>query len=82
LAHYKALPPEFDGPIPEADLAVDAEGHPVEGHVCIASFAWWRRQFEAAGLVADASLDQWAHEKLKPHGLHIYLDWMTFRTRT
>lgn len=82
LAHYKNLPPEFDGPIPPDDLACDAEGHPVEGHVCIASFAWWRRQFEAAGLVADASLDQWAHEKLKPHGLHIYLDWMTFRVRS
>jgi hypothetical protein len=67
--------------VPAEDLAVDAEGQPVEGHVCIASFAWWRRQFEAVGLRADPELDAWAHEQLKPRGLHVYLDWMTFRRR-
>jgi SAM-dependent methyltransferase len=81
VEHYRALGPSYDGPVPAEDLAVDAEGQPVEGHVCIASFAWWRRQFEAAGLRADPALDEWAHRQLEPHGLHVYLDWMTFRAR-
>lgn len=49
LDHYCALPPTYDGPVPEADLARDREGRPVEGHLTIASYAWWTRAFEAAG---------------------------------
>lgn len=77
--HYRALGPEYDGPVPLDDLAVDAAGLPLEGHVCIASFRWWRRQFEAAGFTADPATDAWAHRQLEPHGLHGSLDWMTFR---
>ena len=44
-----ALGPEYRGPVPEADLAVDADGELVEGHLCIASFEWWTDRFAEAG---------------------------------
>ncbi len=78
VAHYQALGAEYDGPVPLADLATDAAGLPLEGHVCIASFRWWRRQFETAGLTADPSTDEWAHQQLAPNRLNHYLDWQTF----
>lgn len=53
IAHYRALGPEYDGPVPFEDLAFDAEGFPIEGHLTIASYAWWTRQFAAAGFTRD-----------------------------
>lgn len=49
LAHYDALDPEYDGPVPYDDLMRDSQGEPIEGHICIASFNWWEEQFRAAG---------------------------------
>ncbi len=43
--HYRSLGSDYRGPVPESDLAVDAEGELVEGHLCIASFEWWTEQF-------------------------------------
>jgi SAM-dependent methyltransferase len=54
LAHYQSLGDEFVGPVPEEDLAVDADGGPVEGHLTIAAYDWWTRRF------ADAGFDRWA----------------------
>jgi SAM-dependent methyltransferase len=77
--HYDALGPEYDGPIPLEDLARDRDGNPLEGHLTIASFRWWRRQFEAAGLRPDLDLDARAWAGLEAHRLAGFLDWMTFR---
>ncbi len=54
LEHYRALGPDYAGPIPPEDLAVDTDGRPVEGHLTIASFDWWTARF------ADAGFDRWA----------------------
>src|SRR5208283_1305826 len=35
VPHYYGLGPDYRGPVPKADLAVDAEGELVEGHLCI-----------------------------------------------
>ncbi len=43
--------PTSTGRSTEADLARDARGNLLEGHVTIASYRWWTRQFEAAGFV-------------------------------
>lgn len=48
--HYISLGPEYDGPVPFYDLLKDADGTPIEGHLTIASFRWWTRQFARAGL--------------------------------
>src|SRR5690606_35640777 len=45
LDDYVARGPDYDGPVPLADLAVDAHGRPLEGHLTIASFAWWTQRF-------------------------------------
>jgi SAM-dependent methyltransferase len=50
LEHYQSLGPEYDGPVPFYDLLKDADGTPIEGHLTIASFRWWTRQFARAGL--------------------------------
>ncbi len=49
IEHYQALGASFDGPVPFDDLARDVQGDPVEGHLTIASFAWWTARFAAAG---------------------------------
>ncbi|HVG58986.1 MAG TPA: methyltransferase domain-containing protein [Hyalangium sp.] len=50
VEHYSSLGPEYDGPVPFYDLLKDADGTPIEGHLTIASFRWWTRQFARAGL--------------------------------
>ncbi|HVX21593.1 MAG TPA: class I SAM-dependent methyltransferase [Acidimicrobiales bacterium] len=54
LAYYDSLGDHFTGPVPFDDLAVDADGRPIEGHLTIASFDWWTARF------ADAGFDRWA----------------------
>ncbi len=54
LDHYRALGPSYAGPVPRADLEVDVEGRPIEGHLTIASFTWWTARF------AEAGFDRWA----------------------
>lgn len=49
LDHYKALGPAYEGPVPMDDLMKDEKGNPIEGHLTVASFEWWTKQFEAAG---------------------------------
>jgi len=49
LEHYRELGIDYDGPVPYADLARDELDRPIQGHIAVASFNWWTRQFEAAG---------------------------------
>ncbi|MCU1345792.1 MAG: Methyltransferase type 12 [Acidimicrobiia bacterium] len=49
LAEYHDKGPGYEGPVPYDDLMMDDDGFPVQGHLTIASFSWWTRQFEAAG---------------------------------
>ena len=39
----------YDGPVAYDDLSRDTDGAPVEGHLTVASFGWWTRQFERSG---------------------------------
>jgi hypothetical protein len=49
LDRYHELGSDYEGPVPDDDLMLDDDGNPVQGHLTIASFAWWTRMFEAAG---------------------------------
>jgi len=69
LAHYDKQGPGYTGPIPPEDLAVDAEGHPVEGHLTIASFEWWTAQFERAGFTRCTGVERRLCADLEPTGL-------------
>jgi SAM-dependent methyltransferase len=69
VPHYQSLGPDFLGPVPYADLAVDAEGAPVEGHLSIASFRWWTDQFEAAGFVRCLEVERRLYADIAPGGL-------------
>lgn len=61
LAAYDALGPSYRGPVPFEDLRTDAGGRPIEGHLTIASYAWWEERFADAGFVrcdeVEARLD-------------------------
>ena len=41
---------------------------PIQGHLTIASFAWWTRQFEAAGFERDAATERRIHPHLARSG--------------
>lgn len=69
LRHYQSLGPDYLGPVPDEDLAVDQWGRPLEGHLTIASFAWWRRQFENAGFVHAAELERRMYGDIQKLGL-------------
>jgi len=79
LAHYQQLPDTYEGPIPFEDLARDAEGEPLEGHLTIASFGWWTKQFETAGLVRCAGIERRIHPHLARFGLTKYWCLYVFR---
>ncbi len=69
LEHYQSLGKSFDGPLPSADLAVDTTGAPIEGHLTIASYRWWQRQFEAAGFERCGTYERGIHLDLAHFGL-------------
>jgi SAM-dependent methyltransferase len=72
LAFYQQLPDTYEGPVPYGDLACDSEGNPLEGHLTIASFGWWTKQFEAAGFVRCADIERRIHPHLARFGLTKY----------
>lgn len=72
LDHYRSLGSGYEGPVPFEDLARDARGEPVEGHLTIASFAWWTRRFEEAGLVRCGTVERCIHPDLARFGLTKY----------
>jgi SAM-dependent methyltransferase len=69
LDHYRGLFSTFDGPVPFDDLARDVHGEPVEGHLTIASYAWWTRRFEEAGMVRRTDIEERIHADISPAGL-------------
>lgn len=69
-AHYRALGEDFAGPVPHEDLARDAEGRPVEGHLTIASYGWWTERFEDAGFTRRTDIERRLHADLEPTGLN------------
>jgi 2-polyprenyl-3-methyl-5-hydroxy-6-metoxy-1,4-benzoquinol methylase len=72
LAHYQQLPDTYEGPIPYDDLACDSEGNPLEGHLTIASYGWWTKQFEAAGFERCGEIERRIHPHLARFGLTKY----------
>ncbi|HWS47455.1 MAG TPA: class I SAM-dependent methyltransferase [Acidimicrobiia bacterium] len=79
LDHYRALGDAYDGPVPFDDLYRDEDGRPVEGHLTIASFAWWSRQFAAAGFVRCDAVERRIHPHLARFGLTKYWNLYVFR---
>ena len=69
LEHYRTLPRRYEGPIPKEDLALDAVGGPVEGHLCIASFQWWTARFADAGLERRVDIERRLYADIAPAGL-------------
>lgn len=67
--HYRGLGPDYLGPVPEADLAVDAEGRPVEGHLSIASFEWWTERFAQVGFTRCPDVERRIYADIEPAGL-------------
>jgi SAM-dependent methyltransferase len=72
LAHYRQLPDTYEGPVPFDDLARDAEGNLLEGHLTIASFGWWTKQFEAVGFERCGEIERRIHPHLARFGLTKY----------
>jgi SAM-dependent methyltransferase len=66
LEHYDGLGPAFEGPVPFDDLARDAAGEPVEGHVTIASFAWWTARFADVGLERRPDIERRIYADIEP----------------
>jgi SAM-dependent methyltransferase len=66
LAHYQGLATAFDGPVPYDDLARDAGGEPVEGHLTIASFGWWTARFRDAGFERRPDVERRIYADIEP----------------
>jgi SAM-dependent methyltransferase len=79
LDHYVSLGPEYDGPVPFYDLMKDADGSPIEGHLTIASFRWWTRQFEHAGFLHCPEIEAAIYPDLGRFGLLGFWDLYVFR---
>lgn len=77
-AAYVAKGPEYDGPVPLADLAVDERGNPLEGHLTIASFRRWREVFERAGLVRCAAVEAALYSATQEFNLAGFFDLYVF----
>jgi SAM-dependent methyltransferase len=78
LDHYRSLCPDYDGPVPYEDIYRDANGEPIEGHLTMASFAWWTRVFEKAGLVRCGKVERAIHPELARFGLTKYWNLYVF----
>jgi len=69
LAHYEALGDAVRAPVPEADLAVDADGRLLEGHRTIAPFEWWTARFAEAGFERRTDVERRLYTDIEPAGL-------------
>ena len=67
------------GPVPEDDLAVDADGQLVEGHLTIASFEWWTQQFELAGFTRCPDIERRLYADIEPADLAPFWNIYVFR---
>lgn len=79
LDTYYGYGPGYEGPVPYEDLLRDVEGKPIEGHLTIASFSWWRNRFEDAGFVRMPELERSLQDDLERLGLDEAWDLYAFR---
>lgn len=79
VEHYRGLDPGYGGPVPEADLALDTDGRPVEGHLTIASFEWWTDRFAEAGFARCTDVEQRLYADIEPAGLAPFWNLYVFR---
>ncbi len=77
--HYRGLGPDYRGPVPEADLALDADGRLVEGHLTIASFEWWTARFAEAGFVRCTDVEARLYIDIEPAALAPFWNLYVFR---
>jgi SAM-dependent methyltransferase len=78
LEHYRSLGADYGGPVPTEDLALDADGRPVEGHLTIASFDWWTARFAEAGFDRWADVEQRLYTDIAPAGLGVFWNLYVF----
>jgi Methyltransferase domain len=78
LDYYRSLGPHYDGPVPAEDLARDVNGQPIEGHLTIASFAWWTSQFEQAGFRRNGQIEAKMRPDLVRYGRSGWWDLYVF----
>jgi SAM-dependent methyltransferase len=76
---YVARGSDYRGPVPEPDLAVDADGHLVEGHLTIASFEWWTERFADAGFTRCPDVEQRLYADIEPADLAPFWNLYVFR---
>ena len=79
VPHYESLGAGYEGPVAYDDLYRDARGEPIEGHLTIASFAWWTARFSDAGFVRCAAVERAMHPHLARFGLTKYWNLYVFR---
>lgn len=78
LEHYRSLGDTYTGPVPFEDLALDAAGLPVEGHLTIASFDWWTARFAEAGFDRWADVEARLYADIAPAGLGAFWNLYVF----
>lgn len=81
VPHYEAEGPDYEGPIPYDDLYRDARGEPIEGHLTIASFAWWTKRFADAGFTRCGPVERAMHPHLARFGMTKYWNLYVFRVQ-
>ncbi len=69
LADLYALGSDYDGPVAEADLARDAKGNLLEGHVTIAVVSMVDRSVRGRGLRALSAIERRLHPHVARFGL-------------
>jgi SAM-dependent methyltransferase len=75
---FESLGPAYEGPVRYEDLARDNQGEPVEGHLTIASYSWWERQFARVGFQRRPDLERRMYSDIEPSGLRSHWDIYVF----
>ena len=52
----------LSGPIPIADLVTDKDGFPLQGHLTVATFAWWTAMFAKYGFTRRGDIERLINE--------------------
>lgn len=79
LESYIAKGPGYAGPIPYEDLYRDAKGEPIEGHLTVASFTWWTKQFELAGFERCGETELAMHQDFAKYAQTEYWNLYVFK---
>jgi 2-polyprenyl-3-methyl-5-hydroxy-6-metoxy-1,4-benzoquinol methylase len=70
---------DYSGPVPYDDLYRDADGNPVEGHLTVASYAWWTERFEEAGFIRCGDTERRIHPEIRRYGMATLWNLYVFR---